>query len=510
LSSLLSLYSFKATNGNCECTITEVDGIAEQNSSNRIHSQISCVQEETGQAYFFGNQFPKEIFSKRGIVLGMESCPTDGIIDSMEGIVATQMRNRRRRLYTREGTRRVLVVRVTSKDSYSPKFTSRKLSQVIFDDESSMRSGFSACSGGKLNILPAEGVNITNGVIEISILHDVKDVAWKTVQNFVTSELYNRYISIANYDNVIMVLPSEVDFDGAAAFAYIGRQIGVYKDTNIEYQLVTVHEFGHNLGFHHSGTIESPYGDNSCLMGGEGVTWRKDTRMCFNAAKSWYSNWYSDRHLTVEPKTLGLAWNGRLAGIDDFLNGLVTEDNQQVLMRVVGKNEIDLFLLFNRAKGVNEDVASNINELTIVSQRDEHSPSIFLAGLKSNETFRKSNWDDSGHDLVVQDCGHRREETDYAKVRIYLTNTSEDTSCSKGINFEGSMQLIASSCEENEFDRFFVKVSDAGNIFSRNCKWLKKKNRSRLEQLCRVRGTALGGYDYAHKVCCKTCSTFTA
>ena len=132
--------------------------------------------------------------------------------------------------------------------------------------------------------------------------------------------------------------------------------------------------------------------------------------MCFNAAKSWYSDWYSDRHLTIEPKTLGLSWNGRLAGIDDFRNGLVTVDNQQVLMRVVGKNEIDLFLLFNRAKVVNEDVASNINKLTIVSQRDEHSPSIFLASLKSNETFRKSNWDDSGHDLVVQDCGHRRKK----------------------------------------------------------------------------------------------------
>jgi len=373
-----------------------------------------------------------------------------------------------------------------------------------------MRSGFTACSGGKLNIAPAEGENITDGVIEISILHYVKDVAWKSVQNFVMSELYNRNISIANFDNVIMVLPSEVDFDGAAAFAYIGQQIGVYKDTNIEYQLVTIHEFGHNLGFHHSGTIDSTYGDNSCLMGGGGVAWRKDTRMCFNAAKSWYSDWYSDRQLTVEPKTLGLVWNGRLVGIDDFLNGLVTEDNQQVLTRVVGKNETDLFLLFNRAKGVNEDVASNTNEVTIVSQRDEHSPSIFLAGINSNETFRKSNWNDSGYDLVVQDCGRRREETDYAKVRIYLTNRSEDTSCSEGVYFEdASIQSIASSCEEHEFNRFFLKVSGAGNIFSRKCKWLKKKNRGRLKQLCRVRGTALGGYDYAHKACCETCSAFT-
>lgn len=41
---------------------------------------------------FFSNHFPKEIFSERGIVLDMEYCPTDGIIDSVEGIVATQMR----------------------------------------------------------------------------------------------------------------------------------------------------------------------------------------------------------------------------------------------------------------------------------------------------------------------------------------------------------------------------------------------------------------------------------
>ena len=85
-----------------------------------------------------------------------------------------------------------------------------------------------------------------------------------------TSELYNRNISIANNDKHYHGSTLQSRFDGAATFAYIGRQIGVYKDTNVEYQAVTVHEFGHNLGFHHSGTVESHHGDSSCLMGVRG------------------------------------------------------------------------------------------------------------------------------------------------------------------------------------------------------------------------------------------------
>ena len=147
----------------------------------------------------------------------------------------------RRKLYKRQGTRFALVVRVSSKEGFSPTFTSSTLSEKLFGSGgNTTRSGFSSCSGGKLDFAPAVGNNIVNGVMELTIPQNVKDVGWKSVQHYVTGELYNSGVSMADHDNIVIVLPSQVDFQGAAAWAYVSYNIGVFKDTFIRYQLVMV------------------------------------------------------------------------------------------------------------------------------------------------------------------------------------------------------------------------------------------------------------------------------
>jgi hypothetical protein len=373
----------------------------------------------------------------------------------------------------------------------------------------SMKSGYLACSGEKLQIAPAQGSGIQNGVLEITVRQNIVNMLWRTVQNFVVSELYNKGISIATHDNIIMVLPAEVDFEGAAAFSYTTQQMSVYKDIYIKYQLVTVHEFGHNLGFQHSGSYSSIYGDNTCLMGGENISWKEEVRMCFNAAKSWYSNWYLDRQVTIEPQALGLVWNGRLVGIDDYVNGLITSDNDQVVVRIIGDGETDLFMLFNRVKGINSDCPSHQNMVTIVSQSTRDAPSILLSGLKGGDTYRVDNWSKTGYHLVVQDCGHKREKNDYAKVRIYLSNEEVDVDCRRGIKFEELPKLSPPPpCNDNNSDRFFLKVKRDGKVATRTCKWLSKKSRGRVQQLCRGNGNGFGGFESVHTVCCESCSKF--
>jgi Gametolysin peptidase M11. len=467
---------------------------------------------------FFRDGPPKHLVdfmrSENGdIVLTIEPCRSDGIIESTDSITIMAeniVKKKQRRLHQTEGIKRPLVVRVTSNDGYSPQMTASQMSDRFFGSGSgSMKSGYLACSGAKLQIAPAEGNDIQNGVIEITVSLSVLGILWKTVQNFVVSELYNKGISIATHDNIIMVLPAEVDFEGAAAYSYTTQQISVYKDAYIKYQLVTVHEFGHNLGFHHSGSNSSLYGDNTCLMGGENISWEEEVRMCFNAAKSWYSNWYLDRQVTVEPQGLGLAWNGKLVGIDDYVNGLITTDDDQVVLRIIGNGETDLFMLFNRVKGINSDCPSHHNMVTIVSQSTRDAPSILMSGLKGGETYRVKNWSKSGYDLVVQDCGHGREENDYAKVRIYLSNQEVDVVCTKGIQFEESPNSPPTSpCNDNDSMRFFLKLKRDGKVVSRKCKWLSKKSRGRVQKLCLKNGNGYGGLELAHAVCCKSCSYF--
>ena len=269
-----------------------------------------------------------------------------------------------------------------------------------------------------------------------------------------------------------------------------------------------MHELGHNLGYRHSGSSESEYGDDTGFMGGKGVSWQEEVRMCFNAAKSFYSQWYYDRHLTVKPKVLGLAWNGHLVGIDDYVKDRITNDDDQVILRVAGNGETDLFMMFNRAKGINEDVVGFPNMVTIVSQADALSPSTLLAGLKSQNIFRKDNWAGTGFNLIIQDCGHKRDAVDFAKVRIYLYNGEEGIACHLPINIDKlgySVVPIEKKCEDDDQHSFFVKV-DAGSIVSQQCKWLANKQPARRRELCLERGNGLGGYGLAHEVCCETCS----
>ena len=54
--------------------------------------------------------------------------------------------------------------------------------------------------------------------------------------------------------------------------------------------------------------------------------------MCFNAAKSWYTGWYTEAgkegHEDLNHfDTPGQWWKGKLVGIDDYLNEIFDEKN---------------------------------------------------------------------------------------------------------------------------------------------------------------------------------------
>jgi len=79
--------------------------------------------------------------------------------------------------------------------------------------------------------VPATGSGIVNGVLDLSISQAVAGQSSGTVQGWVTSKLNGMGITSASATNIMYVLPGDVSFGGAAAYAYVNSYLSVYWNT---------------------------------------------------------------------------------------------------------------------------------------------------------------------------------------------------------------------------------------------------------------------------------------
>jgi hypothetical protein len=140
-------------------------------------------------------------------------------------------------------------------------------------------------------------------------------------------------------------------------------------------------------------------------------------KMCFNAAKSWFTNWYSK--VTINTNT---PWSGKLVGIDDYLNGQSSEPAHYVVANVG-----NLYLMYNRQEGCNSQVVGYGDNVTVIEQASATAQSWVLKALSGpSEVFRSPNWASTGKDLVIQVCERVNGTPDYAKVLVYLEETGNN------------------------------------------------------------------------------------
>jgi hypothetical protein len=118
--------------------------------------------------------------------------------------------------------------------------------------------------------------------------------------------------------------------------------------------------------------------------------------MCFNPAKSWQLGWYSDKRTTVNQLNDG-AFATTLVGIDDYQSAGNTFVNVKVENGIT-----DLFIGFNRQKGINSGTKEAANKVTIQTQGSGFSPSSLVAELAENEEYTIQNYQNSGIDAVVK------------------------------------------------------------------------------------------------------------
>ena len=291
-----------------------------------------------------------------------------------------------------------------------------------------------------MKIKPITQGQAFDGVIDIDLYELDPNFKCTNDQNYV--QLGNKALqhpavtAISNVDHRIVVLPNEgcVDFRGAAAWARVNGDLSWMQSQYSAMPIVQVHEFGHMLGFRHSGTKISEtqyktYGDGTGYMSNKAPWDSEGADMCFNAAKTWYSGWYSQYDEDVSTNIDNFSGKTfRMTHIDDVKEGKSTTSSKVVLRLTNSKsnsNNQHLFVNYNRAKGMNSGVMHHKDEVTIVWQAGKSGESVILSDLTVGQTYTNSTWDSNGKLSVHFDRTENNGEIAVVEVKIGGSGYSE-------------------------------------------------------------------------------------
>ena len=150
--------------------------------------------------------------------------------------------------------------------------------------------------------------------------------------------------------------------------------------------------------------------------------------MCFNGHKNWYSEWFEQSKVAVNPIANG-AWVGNMVAFVDVLQ------MSQVPKAVSIVNAGDLFIEFNSAKKYNYQVVANGNRITVVQNNATSLWSNLLVGLSSGQNYTYANFSGTGIALIIQICSVRVGIVNYAKVSIFLKDGIQTSKCGTPLTF---------------------------------------------------------------------------
>ena len=183
-------------------------------------------------------------------------------------------RRRRMRLSKpTEGATTVLVLRVIGLTS-EPTLSRGEMSNYWFGthgDEINAKSLIEDCSFGKLQVQPATGTGIVDGVGEVAINVETNGVSPYALENEISRKAQEAFGSVYRMvDHVAYCLPPGTivrPHTQWTAYGYLGYYRSVFNDKACGYPSFQAHEMMHNYGLHHSNHGWKEYGDQQGLMG---------------------------------------------------------------------------------------------------------------------------------------------------------------------------------------------------------------------------------------------------
>lgn len=508
-----------------DCTIYEVKGV-KASEEEEPPTFYHCVDELHESPPYLIEDLPEDmaktvVSGETALVIGKQTITEDeshGKVihlqdtePKLHSVDPTQHgRGRSLEAARTSGTRSLLMVRVTFDDNgilRQPGTNEASLGLKVF----SYTDVFSRCSGDALDIVPASGNNANNGVLTIKVNKNLSGLTWDVAGTLVTAYLESLGIYSYTYDFVSYVMPSTVKFNGMAGLAYIGWYLSMFYDSYVEEKFIFIHELAHNLGQDHSGLGDEVYGDKTGFLG-RGDNYSTD--VCFNGPKSWYFGWYADKQKSVNPSIRG--FQGKMIGLDDYLSDSFDDSNanESLIVQITSKSQDDIYLMFNHNNGVTSGNKSIGNKLAVTTQKAERSKSWLLALLDSSSPeYRTSNWDGSGHDLVIKVCSiSLTSDPCNANVIAYIDSPALKLSCPSVVETPLQDEPVNDNpvCNEKQWDKYVHKIKQLANgqkkIIKKSCKWLKKlklKKPAKAQFFCNRKGR--GGNRKASDICCETC-----
>jgi len=160
-----------------------------------------------------------------------------------------------------------------------------------------------------------------------------------------------------------------------------------------------------------------------------GNPWFRDdvSQMCYNAAKSFQiassGSWYTDRIMT---------WNSgnsnptilvqNIIGIADYGNN---PGKLPVVVKLETGTANDIFVGFNRARGVNSASKKANDEVTVIAQGNNgvgYSKSVLLTSLSSGGSYTINDWQGSGKKMVITVNSIQKTNPWFAVVEFNFNN----------------------------------------------------------------------------------------
>jgi hypothetical protein len=172
----------------------------------------------------------------------------------------------------------------------------------------------------------------------------------------------------------------------------------------------------------------------------------------------------------VDPSTS--AYNGELVGTNDVVNGEISA-GQEMTVKLHGKGETDLFMMYQKTEGVTVDIADKYestfnNHVVIVEQSGDSQVSWVKASLAPGDMYSQKNW--NGGTLVVQVCSITPGRPDVAKVISFVDGvTTTPPSCFKP---EGA-------CVDTK-RKFYVR----SKLRHGGCRWAQQHSRRNTKKRC--------------------------
>jgi len=293
------------------------------------------------------------------------------------------------------GVRSVFMVRVSTANG-QPGPSLSDMRNLFNPNEVNFATQYDACSYGQLQFRLEQAVDVS-----LASTYATPLAAVLAAEQQLKSQ-YGDNLA----DHVYYCLPTGLGWRPDWTAASAGTHRSFYNDEWCLSLSASMHELGHNLQLHHSGTVANDYGDTSGMMGASKVQAHQPQR-CFNGYKSWQLGWYAGHQLYVEPQA-----EGQLVDLATFID--LPKTTKPVAINVGNR----FYLQYNVAAEMNAGTASFRNQVSIVEPQDNKS--IARDGLSAGDIFA-TNW--QGQQLRIEACHAVTQGASYMTLSIGLGNS---------------------------------------------------------------------------------------